>query len=524
MSHDTPTQNTVDSQPITNMPTMSKMHRWMALIVLLFAQFVLAIDMTVLNVALPSMTAELRPTSDQQLWIIDVYSLVLAGLLVSASSLSDRIGRKKMLLGGALLFCIGSALILWAYTPEMVIAIRALLGIGAAMIMPTTISMIRNIFTEARERAFALAAWSVLGGLGMALGPIIGGFLLEHLSWHAAFLVNIPLMAAVLVVGFFVLPEITVIGNGPWDVPAAIISLIGMASLMWGIKHLAAKMTVTDSAGSIAIMLGLTCIVIFVARSLHRTTPLIDMTLFRNRSFTGGIIVALGSMFSMAALLFLLAQWLQLVDGCTPLESGIKLLPLAIASLVAGAAAPVLAMKFPAHKVLIIGLAVGAFAMLMLLPFINDLTYAPVAVSSALVGAGTGVLAIGSAAIMNSTPPTKASSAAAIEEIAYDLGNVLGVALMGSVASVVYRLGLDPNALAEAGLDQANIDAAMQSFSSAVAIAQQTGTEILIAQGTASFNESIVVTAAIGGAVMLAVTALAYRLIPKDLDITEAEH
>lgn len=136
MSHDAPTQNTVDSQPITNMPTMSKMHRWMALVVLLFAQFVLAIDMTVLNVALPSMTAELRPTSDQQLWIIDVYSLVLAGLLVSASSLSDRIGRKKMLLGGALLFCIGSALILWAYTPEMVIAIRALLGIGAAMIMP----------------------------------------------------------------------------------------------------------------------------------------------------------------------------------------------------------------------------------------------------------------------------------------------------------------------------------------------------------------------------------------------------
>lgn len=524
MSHDAPTKNTVASQPITNMPTMSKLHRWMALVVLLFAQFVLAIDMTVLNVALPSMTAELRPTSDQQLWIIDVYSLVLAGLLVSASSLSDRIGRKKMLLGGALLFCIGSALILWAYTPEMVIAIRALLGIGAAMIMPTTISMIRNIFTEARERAFALAAWSVLGGLGMALGPIIGGFLLEHLSWHAAFLVNIPLMAAVLVVGCFILPEITVIGNGPWDVPAALISLIGMASLMWGIKHLAAKMTVTDPAGLIAIVLGLICIVVFVVRSLRRTTPLIDMTLFRNRSFTGGIIVALGSMFSMAALLFLLAQWLQLVDGCTPLESGIKLLPLAIASLITGAAAPVLAMKFPAHKVLIIGLAVGAFAMLMLLPFINDLTYAPVAVSSALVGAGTGVLAIGSAAIMNSTPPTKASSAAAIEEIAYDLGNVLGVALMGSVASVVYRLGLDPNALAEAGLDQASIDAAMQSFSSAVAIAQQTGTEILIAQGTASFNESIVVTAAIGGAVMLAVTALAYRLIPKDLDITEAEH
>ena len=512
------------SQVTAHVPLMSKMHRWAALLVLLFAQFVLSIDMTVLNVAIPSMSAELRPTSDQQLWIVDAYSLVLAGLLVSASSLSDRIGRKKMLLGGALVFCVGSALIVPANTPEMVIVIRALLGLGAAMIMPTTISMIRNIFTDARERAFALAAWSILGGLGMALGPIIGGFLLEHLSWHAAFLVNIPLMALVLVAGLFILPEIRVVGSGPWDIPAALISLVGMASLMWGIKRLAAEMTLTDPAALTGIMVGIVCIVIFVVRALRSNTPLIDVTLFRNRMFTGGVVVALGSMFAMAALLYLLAQWLQLVDGSTPLESGIKLLPLAIASLVAGAVAPALAMRFPARRVLIIGLLVSAIAMLMLLPFLGNLSYVPVAISSALVGAGTGVLAIGSAAIMNATPPVKASSAAAIEEIAYDLGNVLGVAIMGSIASIVYRLGLNVDALMAAGLDQASIDAAMQSYSTAVTITQQTGVNELIIEGSRSFSDSVVITSVIGGLIMLVVVYLAYRLIPKDLDITEGEH
>lgn len=277
MPLDTPANNTdaslISGQVEAKVPPLSRAHRWAALMVLLFAQFVLSIDLTVLNVALPSMTAELQPTSDEQLWIVDAYSLVLAGLLVSASSLSDRIGRKKMLLGGALVFCIGSALIVGANTPWQVVAIRAFLGLGAAMIMPTTISMIRNIFTDAKERAFALAAWSVLGGLGMALGPIIGGFLLEHLSWHAAFLVNIPLMALVLIVGLFILPEIHVIGNGPWDIPAALISLVGMASLMWGIKRLAAEMNVADIAALTAIMVGIVCIVIFVVRALRTNTP-----------------------------------------------------------------------------------------------------------------------------------------------------------------------------------------------------------------------------------------------------------
>lgn len=507
----------------TIMPTMSSLRRWSSLGVLLFAQFVLSIDLTVLNVALPDLTADLRPTSDQQLWIVDAYSLVLAGLLVSASSLSDRWGRKRMLLAGTFIFCLGSALIMFASTPLEVIAIRAFLGLGAAMIMPTTISMIRNIFTDARERAFALAAWSVLGGLGMAVGPIIGGGLLETFNWHAAFLVNIPLMGAAFIAGIFVLPEIYIRNPGRWDALAAVISLVGMSLLMWGIKHLAAIMGI-DASGIFALVAGAVLMIWFVLRCLHSKNPLLDVSLFKNRTFTGGVIAALGAMFSIASLLFLLAQWLQLVDGCTPLESGLKLLPLALAALVGGGVAPSIAMKAGAHRSLVGGLLITAIAMIMLLPFMNDLTYPVLAVSCALVGLGTGALAIGSAAIMCATPPEKASSAAAFEEIAYDLGNVLGVAIMGSIASIIYRLGLSPDTLANAGLDSASIESAMQSFSAAVQIASTSGATELLIEGAAAFSNSIVITSALGGAVMLIVTFIIWRIVPKDLDITESDH
>ena len=506
-----------------NVPQMSKLHRWVSLLILLFAQFVIAIDLTVLNVALPSMTAELRPTSDEQLWIVDAYSLVLAGLLVSASSLSDRFGRKKMLLLGALVFCVGSGLIMFANTPIAVIGIRAFLGLGAAMMMPTTISMIRNIFTDARERAFALGAWSVLGALGMALGPIIGGALLEFTSWHSAFLINIPLMAIVLVAGTLILPEIKVETVGPWDVVAALVSLVGMTLLMWSIKHTAAIMAF-DVAGVAAFVVGLAAMVLFVVRCLRSSSPLMDVTLFKSRTFTAGILVALGSMFSIASLLFLISQWLQLVDGNTPLEAGVKLLPMAVVELLAGAITPALAMRFNARRVLVGGLAIGAIAMLMLVFQMGNLTYLPIAISCGFVGVGSGVLAVGSAAIMCETPPEKASSAAAFEEISYDLGNVLGVAIMGSLASIVYRLGLNPERLTEAGLSQDALDQATQSFSAAVEIAQETGVVELLNEGMQSFSDSVVITAAIGGIIMVIITLITYRLVPKDLDITKGEH
>ena len=514
------TEVSSEKSPHAEMPKLSRSHRWIALLVLLAGQFVLSLDLTILNIAMPGLSAEIRPSSDQQLWIIDIYSLILAGCLVSASSLSDRWGRKRTLLAGSLIFSVASAGVLMAFTPEAVILIRALLGFSAALVMPTTMSMTRNIFEIPKERAAAMAAWSVISGMGMALGPIIGGFLVEHFTWHAAFLINVPLMLIVTVVGFFVLPEIRIKNPGKWDAVAAVESLVGMVLVMWSIKHMAAIMAV-DIAGIVTVVVGAICLFVFVRRCIKAETPLLDVRMFRDKAFTSGIVAALGSMFAMAALLFLLAQWLQLVDGCSPMESGIKLLPLAIASLVSGAIAPAAAIKYGTRRVVTIGLAVVAAAMLMLLPFWGNLTYAPVAVASALVGMGAGVLAVGSSVIMCATPPEKASSAAAFEEISYDLGNVLGVAVLGSVASIAYRLGFDPASLVSAGLDPASVDAAMQSFGAAVSIAQETGVTELMAEGMPAFTNSIILTSVIGGVIMIAVTYLVFKLIPKNFDITE---
>lgn len=502
---------------------LSKARRWVCLFAVLFGEFVVAIDMTVLNIALPSLTAELKPTSDQQLWIVDAYSLVLAGLLVASSSLSDRWGRKRMLLSGFAVFGIASAFIIGAQSPEAVIAIRALLGVGGAMIMPATISMVRNIFSDARERAFALAAWSSISGLGMAAGPLIGGFLLEHFSWHAAFVVNIPLMAIGIVLGIIVLPEIRVKNPGSWDIAAALIALVGMVSLMWGIKHLAAVMAF-DALGLGALCAGLALMALFVLRCLRSDAPLLDVSLFRSKPFTAGIIAALGSMFAMAALLFLLAQWLQLVHGYTPLEAGTRLVPMAVASIFAGMVAPAIALRIGARRTIVGGLVITAIGMMVLVAFRNDLTYPPIMVSGCLTGFGVGSLAIASSVLQCETPPEKASSAAAFEEISYDLGNVLGVAILGSLASVVYRVGLDPTALAASGLDAASLTAAQESFGAAAEIAAQTSVMELIAEGATAFSNSLVTTAFAGGVIVLSVAALVWRLVPANIDITEDKH
>lgn len=510
-------------QIIMSPSNLSKTRRWVCLFAVLFGEFVVAIDMTVLNIALPSLTAELRPTSDQQLWIVDAYSLVLAGLLVASSSLSDRWGRKRMLLSGFAVFGIASAFILVAQTPEAIIAIRAILGVGGAMIMPATISMVRNIFTDAKERAFALAAWSSISGLGMAAGPLIGGFLLEHFSWHAAFVVNIPLMALGIVIGIIVLPEIRVKNPGSWDVAAALIALVGMVSLMWGIKHLAAVMAF-DALGLAAVCAGLALMALFVVRCLRSDHPLLDVSLFRSKPFTAGIIAALGSMFAMAALLFLLAQWLQLVHGYTPLEAGIRLVPMALASIFAGMVAPAIALRIGARRTIVGGLAIVAVGMMVLVVFRNNLTYPPIMVSGCLTGFGVGSLAIASSVLQCETPPEKASSAAAFEEISYDLGNVLGVAILGSLASIIYRIGLNPAALSQAGLDETAIATAQESFGAAAEIAAQTGVTELVAEGAAAFSSSLVTTAFVGGIILLAVSFLVWRLVPTNIDITEDKH
>ncbi len=501
-------------------PTIPKGRLWTALIAILLGQFVVSIDLTVLNIALPEMTRELSPTSDQLLWIVDVYSLVLAGLLVATSSLSDRFGRKKMLLTGFLIFGIGSILVLFVDGASQVIAIRAFLGIGGAMIMPVTISMIRSIFTDAKERNIAVAAWSAVSAVGMAAGPLIGGFLLEHFNWHSAFLVNVPLVGIAFLLGIAALPEVRLKNPGRFDLFGSVIALAGMVALLWGIKHLAAELAF-DTEGVVAVIAGLALMALFVFRCLRSKNPIVDLSLFRSRTFTAGVIATMACTFALAVLLYMLAQWLQLVNGDGTLESGIHLIPMSIATLISSLGAATLAMRYPARNVVTAGLGIAAVAMIMLFFFRDDLSLAPVIASTCLVGLGTGSLAIGASLIMAETPIEKASSAGSLQEISYDLGNVLGVAILGSFASIVYRTELGTGALRAMELDGQLIDAARQSFASTAEISTTLGLPDLFRRGATAFDESLVFTCLIGGIIILVTAVVVWMLIPKDLKVTE---
>ncbi|ROZ98258.1 MFS transporter [Gordonia sp. OPL2] len=496
--------------------------RWASAAVLSASLLVITVDLTILNVALPDLARDLRPTADQQLWIVDIYSLVLAGLLLSMSSLGDRWGRKRMLLTGFAMFGGASALVLVADSPGEVIAVRALLGIGGAMIMPNTLSLLRSVFTDPAERATALGLWAAVSGLGAAVGPIAGGVLLEYFSWRAAFLVNVPLMALALLAGWLILPESRHPSPARWDVVGAILSITGMVLLVWSIKRFAKESDLTAPVAWLALLAAVAVLAVFVRRCLRRTDALLDVRLFRRRPFSAGILAALGSMFALAAALLLLAQWLQLVEGHTPIQAGIRLLPIAGAAMVSSVIAAPLARRIGARRVLAGGIAVAGLGMASLYLGSETIPFGLIAAAQALVGFGIGSLAIASAMIMAGTPDAKAGNAAALEETAYDLGNVLGVAILGSIASVLYRSTLSSTPLP--GVDGELAHAAGESLGSAMGIAQETGSVELAHRSAEAFTESLETTSLIGGIVLLAVAAAVFAITPRGTDITQQQH
>ncbi|WP_068266110.1 MFS transporter [Janibacter limosus] len=502
---------------------VSTRRAWACVAVLSASLLVVTMDMTILNIALPEMSAELRPTATQQLWIIDVYSLVLAGLLVSFAAIADRIGRKRMLMTGYAIFLVASLLVLLADTAESVIALRIFLGVGGAMIMPNTLSLIRVIFTDASQRATALSIWAAVSGLGAAVGPFVGGFLLEHFSWHAAFLVNVPLMIVAIIAGLVILPESTVTNAGPWDAIAAALSLVGMVLVVWALKDFGKQASFAEPTALLALATGIGALVWFVRRCLRSTHPLLDIRLFRNRPFSAGIIAALGTTFAMLAALLLLTQWLQLVDHASPIQSGIKLIPVALAAAAASLLAPPLAHRIGARAVLAGGLAVAGVGLLFVGFGPDVLTYRLVLVAMLLVGAGTGSLAIASAMIMLGSPEDKAGNAGALEETSYELGGTLGVAVLGSISALVYRDQLSGSrALEQAGPEAARH--AQDSLGAAVATSEQLGLPALASDAGAAFTQSLQTAGLVGGVLMLVVAATVFVLTPKGTDIAGTTH
>ncbi|WP_053382623.1 MFS transporter [Leucobacter celer] len=513
----------IDTAATPAQTTLSRSRRWAAVAVLTASLLVITMDMTILNIALPEMAAELHPSSDQQLWIIDVYSLVLAGLLVSFAAIADRWGRKRMLLLGYAIFGAASLLVLFANSAEGVIAIRALLGVGGAMIMPITLSLIRVIFTDPKERATALSIWAAVSGLGAAVGPLIGGVLLEHFSWHAAFLINVPLMIVGIIAGIIILPESRVANPGRWDALAALLSLVGMTLLVWAIKTFGKEASFLVPEALAAFTAGAALLGWFIVRCVRSSSPLLDLRLFRNREFSAGIVAALGSMFAMAAALLLIAQWMQLVDGASPVEAGVRLFPIAIAGAVASLSAPPLARLIGARTVLAGGVGLAGVGMLIIALQPGTLSTLTVLIALTLVGAGTGSLAIGSAMIMHGSPEEKAGNAGALEETSYELGAVLGVAILGSISALLYRAELIASG-ALAGLDAKLAGQAEASLGAAVAISAEAQLPALAHEAGVAFTHSLQATGIAGGIIMLAVAALVFFMTPRGTDVSGVSH
>ena len=497
--------------------------RWFALGVLTMAVLLIGVDGTVLALATPFISADLGASGTQILWIGDIYSFVLASMLISMGSLGDRIGHKKLLLCGATAFAIISAITAYSSTPETLIATRALLGMAGATLTPATLALIRGLFPDQRERSIAVGVWASAFSAGAALGPVVGGVLLEHFWWGSVFLINIPVMLVLLVGGFILLPEHRNPEPGPWDLPSVALSMLGMIGIVYGIKEgfigLAHGLRI-DAV--LAGVIGATALTLFVRRQLRLPTPLIDVRLFRNPVFSGVVSANLLSVLGLSGLVFFLSQYFQLVHGYGPLKAGLAELPAAVTATVFGVLAGV-AVRYVSHRlVLTTGLALVGLAMASLaasLTLFTPLTpYLPLGVALFVVGVGLGLaFTVASDIILTSVPKERAGSAAAVSETAYELGMALGIATLGSIVTAVYRtVVIAPSIPTEVAAGAR--DSLPGAIRAAAVLPADQGAALLTA-AKATFTSGLAIASGVGAALLLTAAIAVWLLLRPQPDV-----
>jgi EmrB/QacA subfamily drug resistance transporter len=406
--------------------------RWWTLGVLCLSLMVISVDNTILNVALPSIVKDLGAKGSELQWIIDSYTIVFAGLLLTAGSLGDRFGRKKALTAGLVLFATFSVFASFATSPGMLIAARGLMGIGGALIFPTTLSILTNTFVG-RERAKAIGIWAGVSGLGIVIGPLGGGLLLEHFSWGSVFLVNVPICATAIVLGIFFVPDSRDPAEGQLDPFGAVLSIIGLTSLLYAIIEAPDK-----GWGSPNVLVGFVFGAIFIggffAWELHTSHPMLDIRFFKNPRFSAASATITLTYFALFGSTFLLTQYFQFVLGYSPLKAGMMTAPVAIGIMVCAPQAPKLVDRFGTKKVVAGGLLVVAFSLCL---YTSDTIMSSIvlgAIARILFGAGMGfTIAPATESIMGSLPPAKAGVGSAVNDTTRQTGGALGVAVIGSV-------------------------------------------------------------------------------------------
>ncbi|WP_214629442.1 MFS transporter [Paenibacillus agaridevorans] len=412
---------------------------WAGLALLSMPTILLGLDLTLLHLALPALAIDLQPTSAQALWIVDVYGFMIAGFLITMGTLGDRIGRRKLLMVGAAAFAIASVLAAYSTSASMLIAARAVLGVAGATLMPSTLALISNMFVNRHQRALAIGVWTTMFALGMAAGPVVGGILLEHYWWGAAFLVAVPVVGLLLVAAPFLLPEYRAPQNGRLDIPSVTYSLLALLPIIYGIKQISKNGFSTETA--LAIAVGFVSVILFVRRQRRLENPLFDLDLFSSKVFSVALAVLLVGLIGVGGTMLLVTQYLQLVASLPPLVAGLWMGPPALAMLAAGIAAPLASRRIRPGYVIAVALGLSVIGYLMLTRLENGpsgIALVTAAFSLVYLGLGT-IAALGTDLVVGAAPAEKAGSASAISETVQELGLAVGIATLGSLTTAVYR-------------------------------------------------------------------------------------
>jgi EmrB/QacA subfamily drug resistance transporter len=497
--------------------------RWAILGVLILSLFVESIDNTIVNVALPSLVRQLGATASQLQWITDAYILVFAGFLLTAGSLGDRFGRRKVLIIGLAIFGIASAASAFAGSATQLIVLRGLTGIGAALVMPTTLSILTNVFPD-EERARAIAIWSAVAALSYPAGPIVGGWLLEHFWWGSIFLVNLPIVLVAISFVRAIVPESRDEAAGRPDPIGSVLSIVGLAALLYGIiespSHGWTNPTVLGG-----FVLGVGLLGVFAVWELRSNHPMIDVRLFRNPRFSAASGSIALTMFALSAGLFFLTQHLQFELGLSPLAAGMRIAPVAIAIAVTAPLAPILMKVFGTRVTVAAGLAIVAVGLFVFSTATVGSGYALVVAFLAIVGVGVGIAGTPATdSIMGALPKAKAGVGSAVNDTTREIGGALGVAMLGTVLAMSYRTAI---ASAVEGLPAPAGSLARDSLGGALGVAKDldpASGRSLAASAREAFVYGMAAGLRVGAVITLIGAAVALAFLPSRWEpVTEVE-
>jgi len=464
------TSNEKNSVINAGAPPQAGRREWIGLAVLALACVLYAMDLTVLHLAVPSLSAELKPTSAQLLWIVDIYGFLVAGSLITMGTLGDRIGRRRLLLIGAAAFGLASLLAAFSSSAGMLIGSRALMGIAGATLAPSTLSLIFNMFRDPRQRSVAIGVWITSFSVGGAIGPLLGGVLLEYFWWGSVFLLALPVMALLLVLGPRLLPEFRDPEAGRLDLRSAAMSLAAVLALIYGLKT-----TVQDGFGlqpAAVILAGLVISLLFLRRQASLEDPLIDLRLFRIPTFSTSLVTNVLAVFIAVGYFLFVAQYLQLVLGLSPLVAGLWSLPSSVGFIIGSNLAPRFVHRIRAAIVLSASLTLAALALGMLTQVDGSNGLAIVVPASVMISlALSPVFTLTTELIVGSAPPEKAGAASGISETGAELGGALGIAILGSIGTALYRS--EVASTLPTGIPAEAAGAALDTLGGAVVVAGQ---------------------------------------------------